>query len=220
MSAALATTMTPVFSICVGDQLAEIAVHRGPDLIVVREREADIGDAGDRRDRRQDGAGDVQELDAAAAHLGEQIGVGAELAGREEPDLQPAAARLLDAVAGLLEAGVDRLRQRLSGGELVVELGGLRGRVRIANSGTAAAATMKVRREILWPLPDIVGPPLMISAAPCRRTWSLPRAGLAAPVVKIAGAGERLKPCVPSSGRTGCLRRPVSSLAPVCRGLP
>ncbi|MEY9229041.1 hypothetical protein ABIF78_001364 [Bradyrhizobium japonicum] len=78
------------------------------------------------RHRRQHGARDVEEIDAAAADLGQEIGVRAELRGGKELDLQPAAARFPDPLHGLIEAGVDRLGQRLAGGELVFELRGLR----------------------------------------------------------------------------------------------
>ena len=52
--------------------------------------------------------GQVEELDAAVADLGQQVGVRAELVGREQPDVEPAAGRLADAVDRFLGADVDR----------------------------------------------------------------------------------------------------------------
>lgn len=66
----------------------------------------------------------VEELDAAAANLGQKLGVGAELIGREQPDLQPAAGRFANTVDGLLGSDIHRMGWILSGRELVDELGG------------------------------------------------------------------------------------------------
>ena len=68
--------------------------------------------------------GQVEELDAAVADLSQQVGVGAELIGREQLDLEPPAGGLADAVERLLRANVDRVGRVLSGRELVVELRG------------------------------------------------------------------------------------------------
>src|SRR5208283_1711852 len=70
---------------------AEASVHRGPDLIVGGKHETDIRDRRGRGDGGQHRARDVEELDPAGAHLGKQVGIGPELARREEPDLQAAA---------------------------------------------------------------------------------------------------------------------------------
>ena len=53
----------------------------------------------------------------------QQVGVGAELVGGKQLDLEPAAGRLADAVDRLLRADVDRMRRVLPGRQLVIELG-------------------------------------------------------------------------------------------------
>ena len=60
---------------------------------------------------------------AAHAHLGQQVRVRAELVGREQPDVEPAAGRLADAVERLLGADIDRVGRVLPGCQLEVELG-------------------------------------------------------------------------------------------------
>ena len=70
-----------------------------------------------RIERRQ-----VEELDAAVADLRQEIGVGAELIGRKQLDLEPPARRFADAIDRFLGADIDRMRRILSGCELVGEL--------------------------------------------------------------------------------------------------
>src|SRR5438874_1974240 len=72
--------------------------------------------------------------------LGLQVGVGAELVGRKQLDVQPAPRGVADAIDRFLRTLVDRVRRVLAGGELVGELGrvgGARGDREQRQSGSA-----------------------------------------------------------------------------------
>ncbi|NYH14897.1 hypothetical protein GGD41_002125 [Paraburkholderia bryophila] len=105
------------------DVIAEVAIHRFPDRVVILERETGIDDAGGRRERRQNRRGLVEELHAAVAHLREQIGVGAELILRKQLDVEAAVGRVANVIDCFLRADVDRMGRVLAGGELVRKLG-------------------------------------------------------------------------------------------------
>ena len=94
---------------------------------------------GERHEGGENERGQVEELDGAVADLREQVGVGAELVGREEPDVEPAGGRLADAVDRLLGADVDRMGRVLAGRELEVELGGGRRPVEDGDRGSGGA---------------------------------------------------------------------------------
>src|SRR5271157_5350192 len=105
------------------DVVAELAVHRLPDGVVVLEREADVGNAACRHQRRQDRGRQVEEIDPAAAHLGEKVGVGPELVGGEELHVYPAVRRRANPIYGLLPTDVQRVRRILARGVFEGELG-------------------------------------------------------------------------------------------------
>ncbi len=94
------------------DMRAEPAVHCFPDLIVIGKGKADRIDRGDRHQGRDHERGGREEVQRAVAHLGEHVGVAAELVVREDGDLDPAIALLGDAVGGFLGADVEGMRQR------------------------------------------------------------------------------------------------------------
>jgi len=106
-----------------GDVLAERAVDRLPDVVVVLEGEADVDEASGRHQRVQDRRGKVEELDSARAHLAKEIGVGAELVRRKQLHIEPAAGGLADAVQGFAGPHVDRVARILAGRELIAEFG-------------------------------------------------------------------------------------------------
>ena len=115
---------------------AEIAVHGLPDRRVIREREADAVDRGRRHQRRQDQAGQREELDAAGTDLAQHVGIRAELAVRENLQVEPAVGLGLDRRGHFTRAGHERMRFRKVVGEFVGEFGGLRA----GNIGRADAA--------------------------------------------------------------------------------
>ena len=83
-------TTRPAFVDLAADMGAELAVHGLPDRVVIREREADAVDGSRRHQRRQDQAGQREELDAAGADLAQHVGVGTELVVGENLQVDPA----------------------------------------------------------------------------------------------------------------------------------
>ena len=83
---------------------AEVAVRCLPHSLVILESEAGVQNAGNRHEGGEDRGGQVEEFHAAATHLREQVGIGAQLVGGEQLDVQPAAGRLADAVERFLGA--------------------------------------------------------------------------------------------------------------------
>ena len=101
---------------------AEIAVHRRPHDVVVLEGEADAVDAGCRHHVGEHESRLRVELERATAHLAQHVGIGAELAAREDPDLEPTLGLLQDALGRLLGCDIDRMGGRQGIAELVGEL--------------------------------------------------------------------------------------------------
>ena len=64
----------------VADDLADAAIHRGPDLVVGPEGKADARQTRQRHQHRQRQAGRRQQFDAAGANLRQHLGIAAELA--------------------------------------------------------------------------------------------------------------------------------------------
>jgi hypothetical protein len=115
---------------------AEIAVHGLPDRGIIRECEADAVDRGGRHQRRQDQAGQREELHATGAKLAQRVRIGTELAVRENLHLEPAIGLDLDRRRHLAGTGDEGMRFRQVIGEFVGELGRLRARhMRRADAG-------------------------------------------------------------------------------------
>src|SRR5574337_283387 len=103
------------------DEAAEFAVHGLPHRVVVREGKTRVDDAGGSGQGGEHRGGLVEELHAATAHLGQEVGIRAQLVCREQLDVHAAVGGLADAVQGFLGTGVDRMGGVLAGGQLVVE---------------------------------------------------------------------------------------------------
>ena len=130
------TVTIGVLAICGADVGAEIAVHRLPHRVVVGNAKPVLTIPAAGTSVARIGRGQIEELDAAVAHLRQQVGVGAELVGREEliSSRPPVASRMRS--MRLLRADVDRMGRVLPGRELVGELGRRGGPGQDAASGT------------------------------------------------------------------------------------
>src|SRR6516165_8658077 len=87
--------------------VTELAVHRLPDGVIVLEDEAEArhagrGDVGCKNERRQ-----IEELNAAAAYLRQQIGIGAELICGKQLDIDSTRRRFANAVQRFLRTNID-----------------------------------------------------------------------------------------------------------------
>ena len=105
--------------------VAELAVHRRPDMVIVGERKADAGNAADRIARREQIDRQDVHLQRAGDRLRDHRRVAAENAVGVDGDLHPPVGLLLDLVGGLLRARHRRVLHRRGGAELVAELRGI-----------------------------------------------------------------------------------------------
>ncbi len=108
------------------DVIAELAVDRGPHLVLIGKGKAHCGDGADRRHGRDDHRAGGEHVDAAAAHLREHVGVAAELVVGEDLDLDAAVGLGGDALGRLGGADVQRMAERQVVGVFQHHLSGMR----------------------------------------------------------------------------------------------
>ena len=102
---------------------AKIPVKRLPDRVVIFESKADPGDRRGWDESRQNQAGEREELDRARADLAEHVGIGPQLAGWKDRDLDATRRFVLDRVGHFLRARVHGVRRGQVVRVLVLEFG-------------------------------------------------------------------------------------------------
>ena len=107
----------------VADDIADSAIHCGPDLIIGPEGEADARQARERHQRRQGHAGRRQQFDTSGAKLRQHLGIAAELAVGEDRHVQPTRRLAADRARGFRQPDREGVVIRCVDAELELELG-------------------------------------------------------------------------------------------------
>ena len=107
----------------IADDIADAAIHRGPDLIVGLECEANARQARQWHQGRQGHAGRRQQIDSTGAKLRQHFGVAAKLAVGENRDIQPAGRLRADGMSGLRQSKRKRMGIGRVDAQFELELG-------------------------------------------------------------------------------------------------
>src|ERR1700730_5196313 len=108
------------------DEVADLSVHRGPDLVVTGEGKADTRKRCRWNERRENGARHRCQFERAREQLRHHIGIAAELIVREKADRHLPLRLLRDGVDRFLEADINGVGRRQIVAEFQFDRGGLR----------------------------------------------------------------------------------------------
>ena len=132
------------------EHIAEIAIHRGPDMRVVGERETHAGQSAHRVAWCQQIDRQIVHLHRSGDDLSDHRGIAAQDAVRIDGDLHPSVALLLDLVRGILLSCHRRMLHRRGRTKLIVEFGGIGRPVQYGRGGNTCRSCQHVpARQLL-----------------------------------------------------------------------